>query len=136
MSALAHLRARRALPVFALLVAALVTSACASSGGPAARRRSSVVTYLAATPAEGGATATRRPTLRLPLRVGIAFVPDGGDGMLRKDDEVFTARDRIVLMEQVRTHFAARPWVDRSRSCPTSTCRLTAASRTSTSCAA
>lgn len=112
MSAIRSSRARRALSVFFLVVATLATTACASGGGPAARRSSSVVEYLATSPADSAPQAAR-PTLRLPLRVAVAFVPVGGagDGGRREDDAVFTARDRMVLMEKVREHFAARPWV-------------------------
>jgi rhombotail lipoprotein len=111
MPAILHARARRALSLVALLVTAATTGACASGGAPSARRSSSVVTYLASTPAEGAPSAASRPTLRLPLRVGIAFVPAGGDGTLHKEEDAFSSRDRFVLMERVRDHFAARPWV-------------------------
>jgi rhombotail lipoprotein len=104
-------RARRALPAFALVVSTLAASACASGGGPAARRSSSVVSYLASSPAEGSAPAPVKSVLRLPLRVAIAFVPAVSDGVSRTHDELFAASDRMVLMEKVREHFAARPWV-------------------------
>ena len=113
MFAIASFRAPRALSSL-VLASALVTSvACATGGGPA-RRSSSVVEFLAATPADSGPRATRKPTLRLPLRVGLAFVPSSrptGGQDYRVSDDVFGARDRLVLMDRVRTHFASRPWV-------------------------
>ena len=113
MSAFTSFRARRALSSIVLAAATLAIGACATGGGPA-RRSSSVVEFLAAVPAEGGPRATRTPTLRLPLRVGLAFVPTGrsaGGEDHRVSDDVFGARDRLVLMDRVRAHFASRPWV-------------------------
>ena len=112
MSAIVMSRARRALSVSFLAALVLATSACASGGGPAARRSSSVVEYLASTPVDDAPRAVpAKPTLRLPLRVAVAFVPVGNGSRNGAHDEVFTARDRVVLMEKVRAHFATRPWV-------------------------
>ena len=107
MSALSS-RAPRALAVVLLAL----TTACAY-GGQGTRRRSNVVDYLASRPVDTAPRAAT-PTLRLPLRVGIAFVPThdaSGRGEAANAAEVFSARDRLVLMERVRDHFAQRPWV-------------------------
>lgn len=109
MYAIRSSRVRCTLSIFALAASTVSITACASGGGPAARRSSSVVEYLATTAADS-APRGGRPTLHLPLRVAIAFVPVG-NGTTRAHDEVFTARDRMVLMEKVREHFSARPWV-------------------------
>lgn len=110
MSALNDSRVRRARSSIALVAFALSTVACAGHVGVSGRRSSSVVDYLAASEPDSVRQAVRKPTLRLPLRVGVAFVPVGGSGA-RAHDELFSARDRMVLMQKVRAHFSARPWV-------------------------
>lgn len=103
-------RLLRATHAVALLSLAL-TTACASSG-TSTRRRSNVVEYLAAQPADSIVRGRATPRLQLPLRVGIAFVPTHeSDRAGGQHPDAFAARDRLVLMERVRDHFAARPWV-------------------------
>jgi len=51
------------------------------------------------------------PTLRLPLRVGIAFIPSGQPGGLYGIEANFTEQQKMELMRKVAAQFKALPFV-------------------------
>ena len=105
-------RALRALAVAAVLP---VLAACA--GGARHHRMASVVDYLYHD-RPGTVAQPAIPALELPLRVGIAFVPeagrDGSDGRVAyaAGGAVSLAEaDRVALMTEIGRRFAERPFV-------------------------
>lgn len=79
-----------------LLLSAFLLSGC---GASTRQHSSSVVQYLY--PNETGHVETPAiPRLALPLRVGIAFVPD-----VRSRTSPLTEKEKIELMQKVSTHF-------------------------------
>lgn len=87
---------------FFAVACALLLAGCAI--GPRERHSSSsVVDYLYPETKEPVKIEPSIPTLALPLRVGIAFVP-GYDGIM-------TERDRTDLLNQVAENFKNRPYV-------------------------
>lgn len=102
-----------------LAAASLLLAACAS--GTAAHHRTSVVQYLY--PA-GRVAADTQPvtTLRLPLRVGVAFVPAGdpdagtrsrfrSSGYLSAAETDVPESERLRLAKRIVDHFRERPFV-------------------------
>ncbi len=62
------------------------------------------------------------PTLRLPLRVGVAFIPTGtagGNGSYYQADSGFTEQQKTDLMRQVGAQFQAQPFVQSIEIIPT-----------------
>ena len=82
-----------------LTVTTLVTSGCASSPQ---HHATSVVNYLYPSRIDHVETASV-PTLPLPLRVGVAFVPE--DDGCRCEPRALSEADRLELMKQVAAHF-------------------------------
>lgn len=102
----------RAVVLRALALASLLPLLAACAGGARHHRMASVVDYLYHD--RPGTVATPAiPALELPLRVGIAFVPEASpDG--RSTHAAPTAlgeRDRLALMEEIGRRFAERPFV-------------------------
>lgn len=94
---------RRAVALLCTLLAFLVLSGCA--GHVRQHRSSSVVSYLYPDkdkPVETPAI----PRLSLPLRVGVAFVPEG---YTRNDG--FTEKDKTALLSQIAGHFQQQNFV-------------------------
>ena len=82
--------------------ATLITvSACA--GGPT-HHATSIVSYLYPDRTDRVET-TAIPTLALPLRVGVAFVPEDGDACRRCDVHALSETERMDLMKKVAAHF-------------------------------
>ncbi|MGH9896236.1 MAG: rhombotarget lipoprotein, partial [bacterium] len=81
---------------------------------------SSVVEYLYPDKAEPVETPTI-PTLSLPLKVGLAFVPEGQrkGRSGRSGEPVFTEKEKIALMEEVSGHFKKYPFVKAIELIPT-----------------
>lgn len=97
-----------AILVFATL-AALFASGCTVFNRQRTDRSSSVVSYLY--PGESNPLPpTTIPVLRLPLRVGIAFVPAGGKGNFNAHSSLSEAQ-KSVLLERVAAEFKAYPFV-------------------------
>lgn len=90
------------------------------TGSQRSHQASSVVEYLYPNKAEPVETPTI-PTLSLPLKVGIAFVPGdqrtGRHG--RSGEPVFTEKEKIALMEEVSSHFKKYPFVKSIELVPT-----------------
>jgi len=62
------------------------------------------------------------PTLRLPLRVGVAFIPTGtagNNGSYYHTDSGFTEQQKTDLMRQVGAQFKAQPFVQSIEIIPT-----------------
>jgi rhombotail lipoprotein len=86
----------------ALLVSALLLGGCFSTRGPRqTERSSSVVSYLYPDQANP-LPPTSIPVLRLPLRVGIAFVPGKSD---------ISEQQKTVLLERVAAEFKGRDYI-------------------------
>ena len=93
---------------------ALVLSACASA---TAHRAASVVDYLF--PASGEVVVNPSvPTLTLPLKVGIAFVPTRDDQTTLSP--VVPESERQKLMNQIADHFRQQAYVKNIETIPTS----------------
>jgi rhombotail lipoprotein len=95
------------------VVCVLILCACASG---TQHRAASVVDYLY--PAKEVVVEPSIPTLTLPLKVGIAFVPT-------KDDAtnltmVVPESDRLQLMNQIADHFRKQAYVKNIETIPTS----------------
>jgi rhombotail lipoprotein len=93
------------------------------TGSQRSHQASSVVEYLYPNKAEPVETPTI-PTLFLPLKVGIAFVPEGQPtGRTgrpgRPGEPVFTEKEKIALMEEVSSHFKKYPFVKSIELIPT-----------------
>lgn len=110
-------------PVLLLIIAGLATGCGLWNGLTSSRRShqaSSVVEYLYPDKAEPVDTPTV-PTLSLPLKVGIAFVPEGQRTGRpgRSGEPVFTEKEKIALMEEVSGHFKKYPFVKSIELVPT-----------------
>lgn len=90
----------------------LLLPACAASSSR--HQMASVVDYLYHD-RPGTVAEPAIPALALPLRVGIAFVPEAGGRDGRPAHHVTPAtlgeRDRVALMEEIGRRFAERPFV-------------------------
>lgn len=110
-------------PVLLLIVVGIATGCALWSsltGGDRSHQASSVVEYLYPNKAEPVETPTI-PTLSLPLKVGIAFVPEGQRTGRpgRSGEPVFTEKEKIALMEEVSSHFKKYPFVKSIELIPT-----------------
>lgn len=88
---------------------------CAMFNSPNHHYNSSVVQYLYPNQSEH-VDAPTIPVLSLPLKVGIAFVPDEPAGARRNypfygDNAGFTEEQKIALMKQISTDFKKYPFV-------------------------
>lgn len=115
--------AKPALLIVILTVVATATGCALWNGLTASRRAhqaSSVVEYLYPDKAEPVETPTV-PTLSLPLKVGIAFVPEGQrtGRQGRSGEPVFTEKEKIALMEEASSHFKKYPFVKSIELIPT-----------------
>ena len=101
--------ASRALASLAFLA---IAAGCGSTMD--ARRSSSILHFLADGPTPTRDSA-RVPTLRLPLRVGIVFVPDAADDVAHRyrlgTDAVLSQEDKQQLMQRVAERFRDKPYV-------------------------
>lgn len=96
-----------------LLVATLWLSGCAMFGGQR-HHASSLVEYLYSGEV-GTIEEPSIPTLRLPLRVGVAFVPPG----LGSSPDAISERDKLELLREIRTHFDELEFVESIQTIPT-----------------
>ncbi len=103
------LRTRRLLAA-AVLGATVLLSSCATMHGERSRTvSSSVVEFLYPEGSPGEAPLEATPQLRLPVRVGLMFVPSrGGDG---PDVEAPSEALKAELLERVRHAFRDRPYI-------------------------
>ena len=106
-------RTSRFLSRFALAALVVITlGACAS--GRTTHHRTSVVNYLYP---EGRAAADTPtvPTLRLPIKVGVAFVPPAanprGSYALAMERGDVPEAERLALTRRIADHFRERPFV-------------------------
>lgn len=88
-------------------VAALFLSSCTAFNRQRTDRSSSVVSFLYPNEANP-LPPTAIPVLRLPLRVGVAFVPPDTDRPL---ESVLTENQKSALMERVAAEFRSYPFV-------------------------
>jgi len=103
----------------ALAVALLLSSACASLSGYGRQqqtRSSSLVEYLYPDGKVPAGLREARPRLVLPLRVGIAFVPDENHG----GGLALSEAQRQQTLERVAEHFRQRPFIEDVVSIPRS----------------
>ena len=97
-------------------VAALVLIAgCAVFTPNEHREASSVMAYLYPKRAETHVDAPSVPVLSLPLRVGVAFVPDHANrpngNFVSWENERFTEKQKMALMKQVSDSFKKYSYV-------------------------
>ncbi len=108
-------------PVLCVLgVALLIGGGCSGMWGGKRKteRSSSVVNYLY--PGEANPLPpTEVPVLRLPLRVGIAFVPSGNTRAYYQDAAI-TEVQKTALMERVAVEFKGRDYIQSIEVVPTS----------------
>lgn len=92
-------------------LAALLAGGCAwPGGGRQAHRSSSVVAYLY--PEQSNPLPpTSIPVLRLPLRVGIAFVPTGTGYRGTSADTGVSEQQKSLLLERVAAEFRGRDYI-------------------------
>ena len=99
----------------------LICGGCSSMWSGTSRkteRSSSVVNYLY--PGENNPLPpTEVPVLRLPLRVGIAFVPSGNTRNYYQDHSI-TEVQKTALMERVAAEFKGRDYIQSIEIIPTS----------------
>jgi rhombotail lipoprotein len=106
----------RRLVTRASLVAAPLLALGACATGTSAHHRTSVVQYFYPDGRAAADTATV-PTLRLPLRVGVAFVPPTAPTDRRADASMAGSEtdvpeaERLRLTRQIADHFRQRPFV-------------------------
>ena len=100
------LRRARLLGLFALASVGACTQ-------PRTHHAASVVDYLYPRTSELSVDSTV-PVLRIPLRVGVAFVPNNRDEVTGLSE-----RDRVELLEQVAARFRKRPFVKSIEIIPT-----------------
>ena len=111
---------RRLLAVAAL--APLLLGACANG---TMRHSTSVVRYLHPT-GRGTADTAGIPVLKLPLRIGIAFVPeptiedDRSWEVHSRGDASIPESERLALMKRVTDHFKRQPFIKTVEHIPTS----------------
>ncbi len=104
----------------ALAAMLLLTAGCTGMWGGSRKtaRSSSVVNYLY--PGQANPLPpTEIPVLRLPLRVGIAFVPTG-DGGNRYQDAGISEVQKQALMERVAAEFRGRDYIQSIEIVPSS----------------
>jgi rhombotail lipoprotein len=93
--------------LLALTAIALVASACASLEPDTKQRQvASVLSYLYPGTEQNPAASTGVAELKVPFRVGVAFVPDHTDARFRLPES-----DRLKLAGEVRSAFAAFPFI-------------------------
>jgi rhombotail lipoprotein len=100
------------LSLFAALL--LLTAGC---GTPeTVQRRSSLTAYLAGKEAAPAVPANEPARLQLPLRLGIAFVPNdvttrkGNAGLGTGPEGIFSPDQELALQQKVADVFQAKPW--------------------------
>src|SRR4051812_41817264 len=106
-----HLPRRSWLPAAVVALMSVVVGGCFFSGGSTRTdRSSSVVNFLY--PGENNPLPpTTIPVLRLPLRVGIAFVPSGDAKNPYSDRSGISETQKNVVMQRVKAEFKAFPFV-------------------------
>jgi rhombotail lipoprotein len=119
-----HTRSSRFhLPLATVLAAvALFAAGChVFEGNKRQRHNSSLVDYLYPRGNHDRATKPSVPTLSLPLKVGVAWVPEstGGKDQYRRDDPVLTEARRKELAEAVIPHFKKYPFISSIEIIPT-----------------
>ena len=104
---------QRLLPAAAagLLVLALAFTGCVSPWHSRRQQASSVVQFLYPDKSQPF-IEPKIPTLRLPLRVGVAFVPSGAfQNSGRGSQESFSEAQKTDLMRRIAASFKAQPFV-------------------------
>jgi rhombotail lipoprotein len=88
-------------------VVAVVTSGCASLEPSTKQRQvASVLAYLHHGAEQGPAVSAQVAELKVPFRVGVAFVPDQSDARFRLAES-----DRLKLAGEVRAAFGSYPFI-------------------------
>ena len=98
---------------------ALVGGGCFSMGGRKTERSSSVVNYLYPNQANP-LPPTTIPVLRLPLRVGVAFVPAGNGANRFYAESGITEVQKSALLERVAAEFKGRDYIQNIEIIPSS----------------
>jgi rhombotail lipoprotein len=98
--------------VLALVVAGL--AACASMEGSSKQRQvASMLSFLFPGKEEPAAASTEVAVVKVPFRIGVAFVPDNGNADFRLSEA-----DRLRLAGQVRDAFANYPFIKEIEAVP------------------
>ncbi|HLP31158.1 MAG TPA: rhombotarget lipoprotein, partial [Geothrix sp.] len=98
------------------LLAALLLLAAGCGTPETVQRRSSLTAYLAGKEAAPAAPTTEPARLQLPLRLGIAFVPNdattrtGNAGLGTGPEGIFSPDQEMALQQKVADVFQAKPW--------------------------
>ena len=105
---------KRLILLFTCIVAMVVSSGCASIYGTKNRYRSSVVDYLY--PEKDVAEQSTVPNLSLPIRVGVAFVPDSPD---TAGSSRISEKEKMDLMRSISSEFKSLEFVKHIEMIPT-----------------
>lgn len=110
------MKRRTWIPIVVLLLFSIVVAGCYGLPGKQARHSSSVVQYLYPDK-ENVAITPSIPVLSLPIRAGIAFVPDtdmsGGAQRLSE-------KQKLDIMDQISNEFAKYPFIKSIERIPSS----------------
>jgi rhombotail lipoprotein len=93
-------------PAFAFLLAASGLSGCVATS---TRQAASVVDYLY--PEQNVVVTPAIPELALPLRVGIAFVPETSASWAVNPATALPEAERMALLDDIAEHFRRQPFV-------------------------
>lgn len=106
---------RNAVRITAVTGLALIAGCAVLSGSNEHREASSVMDYLYPKHSTTQVDTPTVPVLSLPLRVGVAFVPEranrSGGMFVTSDSERFTEKQKMALMRQVSDDFKKYPFV-------------------------
>jgi len=114
---------RNAVRIVAVAALALIVGCAALSGSNEHREASSVMDYLYPKHSLHQVDTPTIPVLSLPLRVGVAFVPEHnnrpGGMFVSPESERFTEKQKMALMKQVSDDFKRYPFVQSIQLIPT-----------------
>jgi rhombotail lipoprotein len=112
-------RVRRFLPVTFLTLFALSLTGCVGIWGQRGHHESSSVVQFLYPNKDLPFIQRQIPTLRLPLRVGIAFLPDSSMGGRYAVQANFTEQHKTELLRKVSAQFKTLPFVQSIEIIPT-----------------
>jgi rhombotail lipoprotein len=105
---------RNSVRIIAVVALGLIVGCAALNGGNEHREASSVMDYLYPKNSLSHVDTPGVPVLSLPLRVGVAFVPERKNrsgNYFVTENERFTEKQKMALMKQVSDDFKKYPFV-------------------------